>query len=174
MELIQSPNPNNYPTIEAEREAFYKSLPPGFRFSPNDRELILFYLIPKIKGDAVPLNLIHEVNIYDHHPQQFAEKYAAQGARKWYFFTPRDKKYMNGGRPNRKAGDGYWKATGVDKKIVDESDIIIGYKRSLVYYEGKPKKGHKTDWIMYEYVVKDNPSSTLPNNNTGMRSTILL
>ncbi|XP_056693807.1 NAC transcription factor 32-like isoform X2 [Spinacia oleracea] len=166
MELIQNPNQNN-PTIEDEREAFYKALPPGFRFTPYDRELILFYLIPKIKGDVVPLNLMHEANIYNCHPQQLAENYAAQGKGKWYFFTPRDKKYMNGGRPNRKAGDGYWKATGADKKIVDESGIIIGHKRSLVYYEGKPKKGqgHKTNWIMYEFVVKDNPSSTLP----GMR-----
>ncbi|KAL8245253.1 hypothetical protein R6Q59_011511 [Mikania micrantha] len=40
------------------------------------------------------------------------------GEDEWYFFTPRDKKYPNGLRPNRMAGSGYWKAAGTDRPIL--------------------------------------------------------
>lgn len=74
------------------------------------------------------------------------------GDEEWYFFTPRDRKYPNGMRPNRMAGSGYWKATGIDKPIVAScGSKVIGVKKALVFYTGKPPKGNKTDWTMHEY-----------------------
>jgi len=87
------------------------------------------------------------------------------GEREWYFFSPRDRKYPNGVRPNRAAASGYWKATGTDKPIhtsnVNNTNVQqglgqqqlreIGVKKSLVFYEGRPPKGIKTNWIMHEY-----------------------
>jgi hypothetical protein len=87
------------------------------------------------------------------------------GEREWYFFSPRDRKYPNGVRPNRAAASGYWKATGTDKPIhtrnVNNNNMQqgpgqqqlreIGVKKSLVFYEGRPPKGIKTNWIMHEY-----------------------
>jgi hypothetical protein len=82
------------------------------------------------------------------------------GEAEWYFFSPRDRKYPNGVRPNRAAGSGYWKATGTDKPITlsdggggdsSESRAMIGVKKALVFYKGRPPKGIKTSWIMHEY-----------------------
>ncbi|XP_021839893.1 NAC domain-containing protein 2-like [Spinacia oleracea] len=152
-------------------ELFYKDYSTGFRFYPHDEELISVYLEPKIKCEILPKNLMHEVNIYKYHPSFLAEHLPPQGERDWYFFTSRDKKYKNGLRPDRKAGNGYWKATGADKEIRDKSNKIIGYRRSLVYYEGKPKVGDKTDWIMHEFRV-EGPSKVhrnFPTEDIGMR-----
>lgn len=34
---------------------------------------------------------------------------------------------------------------------------IVGKKKSLVFYLGKPPSGNKTDWIMHEYTVNAPP-----------------
>ncbi|KAL0726886.1 hypothetical protein Bca4012_022979 [Brassica carinata] len=72
------------------------------------------------------------------------------GEKEWYFFSPRDRKYPNGSRPNRVAGSGYWKATGTDK-IITSDGHRVGIKKALVFYAGKAPKGTKTNWIMHEY-----------------------
>ncbi|KZV15980.1 hypothetical protein F511_14346 [Dorcoceras hygrometricum] len=55
----------------------------------------------------------------------------------WYFFTSRELKYPNGSRPNRAAGDGYWKATVADQRIQQRQEVI-GFKKTLVLTTGRP------------------------------------
>ena len=85
---------------------------------------------------------------------------ATFGEKEWYFFSPRDRKYPNGARPNRAAASGYWKATGTDKTIVTSlqggAQESVGVKKALVFYKGRPPKGVKTNWIMHEYRLVDN------------------
>ncbi|CAA6675359.1 unnamed protein product [Spirodela intermedia] len=114
------------------------NLPPGFRFHPTDEELVSYYLCRKAAHQQLPVPIIAEVDLYKYDPWQLPEM-ALFGKREWYFFTPRDRKYPNGSRPNRAAGSGYWKATGADKP------------KALVFYSGKAPKGVKTNWIMHEY-----------------------
>ncbi|KAK6141944.1 hypothetical protein DH2020_024317 [Rehmannia glutinosa] len=81
------------------------------------------------------------------------------GEDEWFFFTPRDRKYPKGRRPNRTAASGYWKATATDKPILSSSSSReIGVKKGLVFYKGKPPKGLKMDWIMTEYRLPDTSS----------------
>lgn len=78
------------------------------------------------------------------------------GENEWFFFSPRDKKYPNGTRPNRAAASGYWKATGTDKPIISSvGSQCLGMKKALVFYKGHPPKGVKTDWMMTEYMLLD-------------------
>uniref|UniRef100_A0A803L1T3 NAC domain-containing protein n=1 Tax=Chenopodium quinoa TaxID=63459 RepID=A0A803L1T3_CHEQI len=96
-----------------------------------------------------PVSIIPEVDIYKFDPWQLPDK-AEFGENEWYFFTPRDRKYPNGIRPNRATLSGYWKATGTDKAIYSGAKYV-GIKKALVFYKGRPPKGSKTDWIMHEY-----------------------
>ncbi|KAL8550282.1 hypothetical protein ACS0TY_008922 [Phlomoides rotata] len=138
-------------------------LPPGFRFHPTDEELIVFYLRNQATTRTCPVSIIPEVDIYKFDPWQLPEK-SGFGENEWYFFSPRDRKYPNGVRPNRAAVSGYWKATGTDKVIYSGSKFV-GVKKSLVFYKGKPPKGEKSDWIMHEYRLSD--SRSYPNRQNG-------
>ncbi|EOA38054.1 hypothetical protein CARUB_v10009524mg, partial [Capsella rubella] len=134
------------------------NLPPGFRFHPTDEELVIHYL--KRKADSVPLpvSIIADVDLYKFDPWELPAK-ASFGEQEWYFFSPRDRKYPNGARPNRAATSGYWKATGTDKPVISTGGGVnkkVGVKKALVFYSGKPPKGVKSDWIMHEYRLTDN------------------
>jgi hypothetical protein len=125
------------------------NLPPGFRFHPTDDELVEHYLCRKAAGQRLPVPIIADVDLYKLDPWDLPER-ALFGTREWYFFTPRDRKYPNGSRPNRAAGKGYWKATGADKPVAPRGRTL-GIKKALVFYAGKAPRGVKTDWIMHEY-----------------------
>ena len=131
------------------------NLPPGFRFHPTDEELVVHYLCRKVARQPLPVPIIAEVDLYKLDPWDLPEK-ALFGRKEWYFFTPRDRKYPNGSRPNRAAGRGYWKATGADKPVAPKGSArTVGIKKALVFYSGKAPRGVKTDWIMHEYRLAD-------------------
>lgn len=145
-------------------------LPPGFRFHPTDEELILHYLKKKASSSPLPVPIIAEIDLYKFDPWELPGK-ASFGEREWYFFSPRDRKYPNGARPNRAAASGYWKATGTDKPIVisESTTIPVGVKKALVFYRGRPPKGIKTSWIMHEYRLTDSGTSTTGHRKGSMR-----
>ena len=69
-----------------------------------------------------------------------------------YFFNLREAKYLNGKRFKRATMSGYWKATGRDKPIIaSRCNQLVGWKKDLVFYRGKPPHASPTDWIMHEY-----------------------
>lgn len=135
---------------------------PGFRFHPTDEELVVQYLGKKVALEPLPVSIIAEINLYKFDPWELPSK-AIFGEHEWYFFSPRDRKYPNGARPNRAATSGYWKATGTDKPIfASTGKCKVGVKKALVFYRGKPPKGTKTDWIMHEYRFTDGNSAPKP------------
>ncbi|XP_022157724.1 NAC domain-containing protein 2-like [Momordica charantia] len=137
-------------------------LPPGFRFHPTDEELVLHYLCRKCSSQPIAVPIIKEIDLYKYNPWQLPEL-AVCGEKEWYFFSPRDRKYPNGSRPNRAAGTGYWKATGADKPIGRPK--ALGIKKALVFYAGKAPRGVKTNWIMHEYRLANVDRSAAKKNN---------
>ncbi|KAK9092426.1 hypothetical protein Syun_027337 [Stephania yunnanensis] len=150
----------------------HPNLPPGFRFHPTDEELVVHYLKKKASSSPLPVTIIAEVDLYKFDPWELPGK-ATFGEQEWYFFSPRDRKYPNGARPNRAATSGYWKATGTDKPILASGGTQkVGVKKALVFYGGRPPKGIKTNWIMHEYRLAENNNSLRPpsaNKKSSLR-----
>ncbi|XP_054820406.1 NAC domain-containing protein 2-like [Prosopis cineraria] len=145
-------------------------LPPGFRFHPTDEELVNHYLCRKCASQSIAVPIIKEIDLYKFDPWQLPEM-TQYGEKEWYFFSPRDRKYPNGSRPNRAAGSGYWKATGADKAIGKPKPL--GIKKALVFYAGKAPKGIKTNWIMHEYRLANVDRSARKNNNLRLDDWVL-
>ncbi|KAL2935320.1 NAC domain-containing protein 79 [Bienertia sinuspersici] len=136
-----------------------ESLPPGFRFHPTDEELITFYLSKKVSDFGFTCKAIADVDLNKCEPWDLPEK-ASMGVKEWYFFSLRDRKYPTGLRTNRATQAGYWKTTGKDKEIF-RGGVLIGMKKTLVFYRGRAPKGEKTNWVMHEYRL-DNKASFKP------------
>nr|AAM34766.1 nam-like protein 3 [Petunia x hybrida] len=145
-------------------------LPAGFRFHPTDEELVQHYLCQKCAGQPICVSIIAEIDLYKFDPWQLPEK-ALYGEKEWYFFSPRDRKYPNGSRPNRAAGTGYWKATGADKPV--GKPRTLGIKKALVFYAGKAPRGIKTNWIMHEYRLANVDRSAGKSNNLRLDDWVL-
>ncbi|KAJ8772482.1 hypothetical protein K2173_027659 [Erythroxylum novogranatense] len=139
-------------------------LPPGFRFQPTDEELVFQYLKCKILSWPLPASIIPEINVCKHDPWDLPGDLEQER----YFFSYKQAKYPNGNRINRATGSGFWKATGVDKRIVPPSRNIdvVGMKKTLVFYSGKPPNGCRTDWIMHEYRLARLESTPSHNKHT--------
>ncbi|KVH98511.1 NAC domain-containing protein 100-like [Cynara cardunculus var. scolymus] len=124
-------------------------LPPGFRFHPTDEELITHYLSNKVVDCKFSARAIGEVDMNRIEPWELP-RLAKMGEKEWYFFCVRDKKYPTGMRTNRATAGGYWKATGKDKEIFRRK-LLVGMKKTLVFYKGRAPKGEKTNWVVHEY-----------------------
>ncbi|KAK8966199.1 NAC domain-containing protein 48 [Platanthera guangdongensis] len=145
-------------------------LPPGFRFHPTDDELVAHYLCRRCAGLPIAVSIIAELDLYKFDPWQLPGM-ALYGEKEWYFFSPRDRKYPNGSRPNRSAASGYWKATGADKPIGSPKPVAI--KKALVFYTGKAPKGEKSNWIMHEYRLADVDRSVRRKNSLRLDDWVL-
>lgn len=84
----------------------------------------------------------------------------------WYFFTPISRKYVNSSRLNRAAHNGYWKAVGMNP-IKDKNNEVVGYRKSLKFYEGILPKGNKTEWKMHEYTINE---AIVPPNSINAKT----
>ncbi|XP_047334113.1 NAC domain-containing protein 21/22-like [Impatiens glandulifera] len=135
------------------------SLPPGFRFCPSDDELVCHYLYNKVSNDiqhpALRATTLLEIDLHKCEPWQLPEV-TKLNAEEWYFFSFCDRKYATGSRTNRATTSGYWKATGKDKLVHDpRTHVIVGMRKTLVFYRGRAPNGIKTGWIMHEFRLEN-------------------
>ncbi|XP_048503212.1 NAC domain-containing protein 89 isoform X2 [Beta vulgaris subsp. vulgaris] len=145
-------NRRNMDGKEAERLIAASSMFPGFKFSPTDEELILYYLKNKLEGYDKCVQVIPELDICKYEPWDLPSKSIIKSDEEWFYFSPRGKKYPNGSQSKRATEIGYWKATGKERAVKSGS-IVIGTKRTLVFHIGRAPKGERTEWIMHEYCV---------------------
>lgn len=130
-----------------------ENLPPGFRFHPTDEELITYYLLRKVSDTSFTSKAVAVVDLNKSEPWDLPGK-ASMGEKEWYFFSLKDRKYPTGLRTNRATESGYWKTTGKDKEIFG-GGVLIGMKKTLVFYMGRAPRGEKSNWVMHEYRLEN-------------------
>ncbi|CAO2177796.1 unnamed protein product [Urochloa humidicola] len=143
---------------------------PGVRFAPTDQDLIVHYLGRKLRGEPLPTDIVIDgYDAYAEHPEKLVAKLgeAVDGA--WYMFSPRDRKYAGGMRPQRDTsdGEGHWKAVEAEKQVLGggaDGKEVVGAKRGLTFHGhssqvdamGKRRrvksKSNPTRWKMVEFV----------------------
>ncbi|CAL4988043.1 unnamed protein product [Urochloa decumbens] len=147
---------------------------PGFKFTHTDEDIVVHSLRPRTVNEPVPSTFIVDVDILCHNPWDLLP----EGYVEKYFFSQRVMKWPLGNQWNRGAGHGYWKTSGKDVPIFSRSvnggdPLMIGLKRTLVFYHGKSGIGENTEWVTQEYRLAGAGLATFPlmrpsgSNNSG-------
>ncbi|CAL5082267.1 unnamed protein product [Urochloa decumbens] len=130
-----------------------RQLPPGFRFHPTDEELVVQYLRLKALSRPLPaaiIPVVHDVARLD--PWDLPGASEGEG----YFFSLRRSPAAGRGGRRRRAGSGYWKATGKEKPVFlqcgGRRQLLVGVKTVLAFHRGEPSaSSSRTGWVMHEY-----------------------
>ncbi|XP_058078855.1 NAC domain-containing protein 104-like [Magnolia sinica] len=138
------------------------NLPPGFRFHPNDEELIVHFLYRKAARLPCHPDIIPDIELYRYDPWELNGK-ALEGENQWYFFSHRTQ--------NPATANGYWKPIGVDDTITSGSRTV-GMKKSLIFYVGESPFGIKTNWVMHEFHLLDCATSSKSSKKRGKPKTV--
>ncbi|CAN6196564.1 unnamed protein product [Urochloa humidicola] len=128
-----------------------RQLPPGFRFHPTDEELVMQYLRLKALSRPLPaavIPVVHDVSGLD--PWDLPGASQGEG----YFFSLRRAPAAGRGGRRRRAGSGYWKATGKEKPVFlqcgGRRKLLVGVKTALAFHRREPSS-ERTRWVMHEY-----------------------
>ncbi|KAK4837098.1 hypothetical protein QYF36_002808 [Acer negundo] len=150
--------------VRPEEQQKCVRIPSGCWFLPTDRDLIIEYLRKKVYNQSLPLiDDINDVEINKYTPLQLFDNYGKEGEAAMYFFTSRDRSYPIGNRRIRAAVGGFWKAT-ASKLAIGVKNNPIGYKRVFVYQRGTFEESTKSDWLMQEYTLPHNTSTSSSTN----------
>ncbi|KAH9717398.1 NAC domain-containing protein 4 [Citrus sinensis] len=132
----------------------------GFKFQPSD-QLIIHFLKEKRLDPHFAHHPIKDIgHICSLEPWDLAmESKTETEDQVWYFFYEPYYKYRESNRAHRKTEAGHWTITSRDSQI-EARNGLTGTKKFLTFYRRSScsKAAAKTDWVMHEYHVKDDPS----------------
>ncbi|KAL1205956.1 NAC domain-containing protein 6 [Cardamine amara subsp. amara] len=130
--------------------------PSDLKFFAEDMKLVDYYLRNRVSTGKS--NFITDINLYEEEPWLLPHVYHSQFYDKeWFYFVTRTRRART--TPKRTvpghggSKGGAWTTTTKQKTILDNNQIVIGYKSELSYHkkiDGKTKE-ITTGWCMTEY-----------------------
>ena len=139
----------------------------GFKFRPTDIELVLGYLLPKLRGENLTADFIRFYpGLYEMPPSELCSDSTAlfgdDNIAKHYFFT-KLKRCNERERVSRTVGSyGSWHESS-KKEIKNNNNKTIGFKKLLNFKlkgEGECKVKKTTEWLMHEFSLSLNEGET--------------
>jgi hypothetical protein len=134
---------------------------PSCSFFPQNHELVLHYLRPKLAGSPLPPateHFFHQADVYAAEPSTLTSLYSSGPARvfgeseNWYFFCPVRPKIAHDGRKPRivAGGKGTWRAERGEVVVDPVEGNCVGRLERFTYTP-KPKQEGKREWLMVEF-----------------------
>ncbi|KAJ1268377.1 hypothetical protein BS78_07G130100 [Paspalum vaginatum] len=134
------------------------ALPPGYRFVPEDKELVGYYLVPRILGQPLPPSEILDVDPLSAPPPVLLKRHGRKRGQDAFFFAEGQAKSSKGSRQKRTcAGGGTWQGQTTGEALrVRCCDMDVEWRKKSFNFHEDDKKG-STGWVMHEYVVTAPP-----------------
>ncbi|KAL3574678.1 hypothetical protein D5086_022779 [Populus alba] len=135
------------------------TLPAGYRFSPNNDDLIVYYLMRKILGQQLPADVITTTDVYASSPDKLPlDDFKGGVPNEWFFFSTRSKD------DNTIALDGgYYAIDPEGAGPITWEGKVVGYVKTLNFYQGSSPNGTETEWMVEE--LRLNPEFVPVNND---------
>ncbi|KAJ6976561.1 NAC domain-containing protein 86-like [Populus alba x Populus x berolinensis] len=131
----------------------------GYRFSPNNDDLVVYYLKRKILGQQLPADVIPTTDVYASSPDKLPlDDFKGGVPNEWFFFSTRSKD------DNIIALDGgYYAIDPEGAGPITWEGKVVGYVKTLNFYQGSSPNGTETEWMVEEFRV--NPEFVPVNND---------
>ena len=142
-------------------------VPPGFKFLPSDKVLLLSYLLPKVKGEPLPCpDVVKEIDLYQMRPDKIWNKFIegpSFGNSDLFFITKL--RLTNKRRCVRTVDEGgTWSQEGYNKVYSgDANRTNIGEKRRFSFKSTEPQQ--RGGWVMYEYKLNCSVLPSCPHSS---------
>ena len=143
--------------VPQKPETLTPELPHGYRFRPDDEELVRFYLYPRITNPKLfttihtPIRDTHIFGDQAKEPWQIWESFPKRHGEDLFFFTQLIKKGRNFVR-KISCGPGTWHQEFKDPpfNVSIDPDCKVSVIRRLFTYQN-PKSDQNGSWFMFEY-----------------------
>ncbi|XP_010442561.2 PREDICTED: NAC domain-containing protein 41-like [Camelina sativa] len=141
-------------------------LPPGFRFDPDDEDLVFEYLAKKVLHRPMDFDL-PELRSCNVDPWDLL----GERNKEVYYFVKKEERERKG----RETLSGYWEKC-EEEEVMEAGDRecshLEGRRKTFAFYIGKRPRGTITPWIMYEFRLLSSratrwSSSLLPRGDLG-------
>ncbi|KAG6752615.1 hypothetical protein POTOM_042634 [Populus tomentosa] len=121
----------------------------GYKFSPDNDDLIVYYLKRKILGQQLPADVIPTTDVYASSPDKLPlDDFKGGVPNEWFFFSTRSKD------GNSIALDGgYYEIDPEGAGPITWEGKVVGYVKTLNFYQGSSPNGIETEWMVEEFRV---------------------
>jgi hypothetical protein len=102
---------------------------------------------------------------------------AKMGEKEWYFYCLKGLNYPSSFRVNCATKASYWKATRKDReiyRIISKRPVLIGMRKTLIFYKGRAPTGANTNWVMHEFRLASSGRPPCPTVSSSSSTTTTL